>query len=806
MKKTAALLLAIILILSVALTACKLNPDVSEGSEQTEESELLTDSEPPANDDNNDLPTNGGSTPTTKEKLEFIFTSKGNGECAISGVIVNGDFDEKLDIVYPDKSPDGEDVVEVNGTLYDIGGLPAMLLPEDYEKICDTMGANIEKAIAEGKISAENVAIEYRKLDKFFSYYTRVNLEEALQIGQSVYDKYLKDYPILAAIPDIYVLDMDYIDYVGNKATQELLDTLYQYGEHSEQKGRNYYNALVNKTVGTDVSASSVKAPIFPAENILSVKLPSTVKTIDGFARYSSLTSIDIPDSVESIGNGAFEGCTGLNAVYIKDIASWCNIKFHSNPLSYAHNLYLNGTLVTDLVIPSGVTTIKYQAFSDCTNLKSVTIPNSVTTIESNVFSNCTNLESITIPNSVTFIGDDTFSGCTSLVYNEYDNAYYLGNENNNYLILIKTKSKDITSCQIHNNTKLIGYGGWFGYSNESYMVSGPIDYFAFSNCTNLTSITIPNGVTNIGAHAFDGCIRLTSITIPNSVISIGSSAFDECTSLESVTIGNSIESIGNSAFYECTSLTSITIPDSVTSIGAWAFSYCTSLESITIPDSVTSIGRSAFSYCTSLESITIPDSVTSIGDYAFGGCYKLVEVYNLSSLTIERGSDLNGYVGYYALDIYTSTDSESKLHTDDNGYIFYVNGETVYLIGYKGEATELTLPSNYNGSNYIINQYAFGDCDSLTSINIPDGVNSIGDWAFYRCTSLESITIPDSVTNIGECAFWGCGSLESITYTGTIDQWNTIEKDGNWDSNIPDYFITCTDGTIAKDGTVTYS
>ncbi|MDA7900674.1 leucine-rich repeat protein, partial [Akkermansiaceae bacterium] len=148
-----------------------------------------------------------------------------------------------------------------------------------------------------------------------------------------------------------------------------------------------------------------------------------------------------------------------------------------------------------------------------------------------------------------------------------------------------------------------------------------------FSNCTSLTSITIPDSVTSIGAGAFNGCTSLTSITIPDSVTSIGASAFAACTGLTSITIGNSVTSIGDAVFNGCTSLTSITIPDSVTSIGTAAFGGCTGLTSITIGNSVTSIGDYAFNGCTSLTSITIPDSVTSIGASAFAACTSLTEI-----------------------------------------------------------------------------------------------------------------------------------------------------------------------------------
>ena len=181
-----------------------------------------------------------------------------------------------------------------------------------------------------------------------------------------------------------------------------------------------------------------------------------------------------------------------------------------------------------------------------------------------------------------------------------------------------------ITSITIPNSVKSIESSAFFYCSGLTSITIGnsvtSIGDFAFYYCSGLTSVTIPNSVTSIEESAFGSCSGLTSVTIPNSVKIIGSSAFYECSSLTSVTIPNSVTSIGDEAFYRCSKLTSITIPKSVTSIGNRAFWYCSSLTSVTIPNSVTSIGDEAFYRCSKLTSITIPKSVTSIGDEAFDG------------------------------------------------------------------------------------------------------------------------------------------------------------------------------------------
>ena len=186
------------------------------------------------------------------------------------------------------------------------------------------------------------------------------------------------------------------------------------------------------------------------------------------FHHCEGLTSITILESMTSIGNFAFDNCINLTAVHITDLAAWCNISFSSeksNPLYYAHLLYLDGKEINDLVIPDGLTSIARYAFFSCSSLTSITIPNSVTNIGYEAFSGCAGLTSITIPNSVTIIDYSAFSGCTGL-----------------------------TSVTIPNSVTSIG---------ES----------AFNNCTLLTSVTIGNGMTSIDNYAFYNCENLTKVT-----------------------------------------------------------------------------------------------------------------------------------------------------------------------------------------------------------------------------------------------------------------------------------------------------
>ena len=319
----------------------------------------------------------------------------------------------------------------------------------------------------------------------------------------------------------------------------------------------------------------------------------------------------------------------------------------------------------------------------------------------------------------------------------------------------------------------------------------------AFSNCTGLTEITIPDSVTSIEDYAFSNCTSLTEITIPDSVTSIGERAFYYCTGLAKITIPDSVTSIGEQAFSRCTSLTEITIPDSVTSIESGTFSGCTSLTEITLPDSVTDIegqydglsyyGYGAFSRCTSLTEITIPDSVTSIGECVFSGCTGLTEITIPDSVTSIGG---RAFSGCTSLTEITIPDGVTSI---ESGTFFGCTS-----------LTEITLPDSvtdiegqYDGLSYY-GYGAFSRCTSLTEITIPDSVTSIGECVFSGCTGLTEITISDSVKYIGEEAFKDCTNLKSITFLGS----KTGIKEGAFSNCDADIKFT-TEDTYGQEGEV---
>ena len=295
--------------------------------------------------------------------------------------------------------------------------------------------------------------------------------------------------------------------------------------------------------------------------------------------------TVVIPDSVTSIGDFAFDGCTGLTSITIPDSVT----SIGDGAFSYCTGL-------TSITIPDSVTSIDDGAFAGCTGLTSITIPGSVTSIDDYTFLSCRSLTGVILPDSVTNIGEYAFSDCTGL-----------------------------TSITIPDSVTSIGE-------------------WTFYNCTDLTSITIGNSVTSIGYSAFRGCTGLTSITIPDSVTSIDVRAFEDCSGLTSITIPDSVTSLDGSAFSGCSSLTSVTIGSCVTSIGSHAFSECSSLTSITIPSGVTNIGYRAFSDCYKLTEVYIlnPDCITEeSSDYIFS---YTATIYSHAGYGVEKYADKYGY------------------------------------------------------------------------------------------------------------------------------------------------------------------
>ena len=526
------------------------------------------------------------------------------------------------------------------------------------------------------------------------------------------------------------------------------------------EDGESYSVVGIGTFDGTDLKIPNVNFDTKPVTGIKS----------NAFENCGSLTSVTIPDSVTSIGGGAFFGCTGLttvnwnatactsagsyNSPIFKGCSNLATVNIGDNVKIIPHYAFYNCTGLTNVTIPDSVTSIGEHAFYNCTGLTNVTIGDSVTSIGQSVFSDCTGLTSVTIGNSVTSIGQSAFWSCTGLTS-----------------VTIPDSVTSIGSSAFYNTA-------WYNNQSAGLVFAGKVAYKYKGTMPSNTSILLKEGTLGIADSAFEGCTGLTSITIPNSVTSIGYEAFLGCTGLTSITIPDSVTSIGGGAFFGCTGLTSITIPDSVTSIGGGAFDNTLwyddqpdglvyagkvaytykgtmpSNTSIVLEEGTLCIADYAFEGCTGLTSITIPDSVTSIGSSAFLGCTGLTSVTIGGSVTSIGSSAFRNCTGL----------------------------------------TRVTIPDSVTS----IGEHAFQNCTGLTSITIGGSVTSIGSTAFYGCKGLTSITIPNSVTSIDSYAFFYCTGLTSIKFNGTIEQWNAISKGSYWKYSVPATQVVCTDGKVS--------
>ena len=386
------------------------------------------------------------------------------------------------------------------------------------------------------------------------------------------------------------------------------------------------------------------------------------------------------------------------------------------------------------------VTYIDDNAFRDCVNITAVIFPTNTYDIGTMAFQGCSALRSVEIPAKVEWIGGSPFHGCRSLASIDVavGNGRYLSDEG----VLIDLKKKSVFCCPE-------GKSGNYVISSSVTCIGD----WAFSHCKSLSSVLIPLGVTSIGSYAFYDCSGLTSVTIPSSVTSIGYDAFHGCRELTSITIPVGLTCIANGAFYG-SGLRSVTIPESVKSIGREAFYGCGELESVIIPEGVTNIDYDAFYYCSKLKSVVIPESVIRIDGSAFDACEGLTVVF-VPNEPQECVKNCFGDQMWY-----------QRIGTPID-YIWdsQIKGDVAMVCGVRPAFGNVDIPSFIDGVPVTsIADFAFDNCNGLTSITIPEGVMTIGREAFCGCKGLASVVIPSSVTEIGIYAFARCGDLTSIT------------------------------------------
>ena len=388
-----------------------------------------------------------------------------------------------------------------------------------------------------------------------------------------------------------------------------------------------YYNVLSSKapyTAEVALQHNTAEGDVVIPVEVTYDGITYTVTNIVGYAFKDCprLTSVAIGDSVKAIGDGAFYGCSGLLSVKIGENVAEINketfygcsalksIIIPNSAATVGGSAFYQCTSLESASIGNSVTTIKSNAFFGCKNLKSVELGNSVSMIEGSAFNRCESLTSISIPASVKTLGGSVFGNCTSLTSVTINSdAIVNSNQYDSYYNIKNIFGAQVTEYVIGNSVTAIGN-------------------YAFSNCSNMTSLKLGNSITSIGSSAFSNCSGLTSIDIPNSVKTINGGAFSGCSSVASVEIGESVETIGNNAFNNCTGLNSVTInSNAIAKLASIHVILSDYASEYIFGNSVTEIGSAALYYCNKLKLLTIGESVKTLGDYAFGMATSLENV-----------------------------------------------------------------------------------------------------------------------------------------------------------------------------------
>lgn len=505
--------------------------------------------------------------------------------------------------------------------------------------------------------------------------------------------------------------------------------------------------------------------PTFSAdEQIVTLTVPGSIKELPqyAFSNCTKLTTVTLQNGIEIIGERAFQDCPALKSISIPDstvklgqsVFSGCEqlVTTEYNGGQYLGNaqnphVVLMGAAsdITTLTIPQGTKVIASEAFHEHTAIKSITIPGNVRSIGYAAFY-LSNIESIIIedgvlyidqyaltsysltnlslPNTLVSIEKSALPGLTTLNHTVYENAKYLGNTQNPYLLLYSGLDYDITSCNVHSDTKIIMHSA-FHWHEQLSSVSLPeglktIGASAFSS-TSLASITLPQSLTEIGEDAFAGC-KITEVTLPASIVSVGEDAFVACESLQSVNILGNTHFEGQT-FGDCTSLATVTLAEGITHIDDALFMAAPALTTVHLPSTLTTIGDSAFEGCTSLTEITLPEGLISIENEAF--CESTLQTVNLPSTLRHIGGSAFRY---------------TKL-------------------------TDIVIPYGIT----VIEKYTFDHCSRLKNITIPNSVTTIGDYAFYN-TGFDGIILPESVRSIGENALNTFGFSDYVLLEKTVE------------------------------------
>ncbi len=526
------------------------------------------------------------------------------------------------------------------------------------------------------------------------------------------------------------------------------------------------------------LTASTAEVQAHPTNRPESIQIPATVYWSEGsfsvtavadkgFENNTNLTTITLPESIKTVGDKAFYGCSKLSAVTF------------NGQTAIGDEAFRNCTSLINVSLPTGLKTIGDRAFQGANSITQIEFKDGIESIGAFSFMDCKALTAVRLPNTTKSIGTSAFENCIKLTYASVgDNLTSLGNS-------AFRNCSVLTEISIPGTTLTIGEK-------------------AFQNCKTLALATLNSGTTTIEGFCFDGCTELLSMTVPGTVRTIGGGSFNGCTALTSLTFGNSqygIEipqftdsplktlRIGRnlkytysntlSPFRDRTTLRRVLFTgDNVTNVYNYLLDGCSGITTISLPESLVTINEYAFRNCSSLPEITLPSALGRIDSHAFDGCSSIERLtINNSDKALSFGTDNSMfsdspikslYVGRnlsYTVNSYTYPYEHAPFYqqkelTDlkfsEEGNITNI---AAYFLYEAEKLPTLTLPEGITQ----INSYAFYKNSALTTVSLPSTLNKIGDYVFSEDNSIPTLTLPDNVTTVGQSTFRNCSAMESI-------------------------------------------
>lgn len=554
--------------------------------------------------------------------------------------------------------------------------------------------------------------------------------------------------------------DINYIH--ANMPYLEVLDLTDAY--IVEGTANNKYNRFSNSTTPTSTTTSyQTKANVigqymfYNMPKLKRLLLPSGATTIEqyaiaGYSSYSNLTEVVMPTALTSIGNYAFNNSRKLAKADIPATVTSIG--------SYAFN---NCNALKTAVIPDGVTKIEQYTFASCSSMTSVALPTALQSIGSYAFSDCQKLaDAIVIPATCTSVGTYAFQNCyaiPSITFNEG---------------LTTIGSYAFQNCQKVETVTLpasltsLGSNAFSGCKSlQSFIFPANIKQVpssVLSSCTALEEVTLAEGTTQIGSSAFYGCSKLVTVNnlVQATLTEIGSSAFYN-TGLTAVDLSGctALTKVNYQAFYNCKALVTAVLPNTVTTLGSSIFYYCTALQSVNVPSAVSTVPDSYCYGCTSLTSVAMHDGIRKIGSSAFSGCQALETIDLNDEITRFESSAFNNCKKLQL------TQLPSKLE--------YIGSNA--LANTESLTGPLTLPTGLK----TLGSQAFAN-SGLTGVVIPIGITSFSTYVFQGCKSLASVTLPADMTELPDNTFQECESLTTIALPAAM---TTIRSQAFYNSGL---------------------